>query len=1050
MSFRFLSCAFVALVFAVPVAELRADEPVRLDDTMKRALSWREVGPYRGGRCAAVAGIPDDRDTYYMGATGGGVWKTDDAGRTWRCVSDGFFGGSIGAVAVSSWDPNVIYVGGGEKTIRGNVSHGDGIWKSTDAGRTWKPIGLEDSRHVSRLRIHPKDPDTVYAAVMGHLFGPNEQRGVYRSKDGGASWQRILYVSEDAGAVDLVMDPTNPRVLYASMWQVRRTPYRLDSGGDDSGIWKSTDGGDTWSEITRNPGLPRGILGISGVAVSASNPDNVYAIVEAEDGGVFRSRDAGATWTRTNDDRSLRQRAWYYSRIYADPADEEALYVLNVQFHRSEDGGRSFRTIPVPHGDNHDLWIDPNDALRMIQSNDGGANVSDDGGATWSRQDNQPTAQMYRVSVDNAFPYRLLGGQQDNSAVRIRSRSLDAGSIGVRDWEPTAGGESGHIVAKPDDPDIVFGGSYGGYLQMRNHRTGERRAVNVWPDNPMGAGANAQRYRFQWNFPIFFSPHDPDTLYAAGNVLFRSRDLGGSWEAVSPDLTRDDAAKQASSGGPVTQDNTGVEYYCTIFAALESPHEAGVFWTGSDDGRIHVSRDEGASWTDITPPDMPKWILVNSIEAHPFEKGGLYVAATMYKWNDFRPYLFATTDYGATWRRIDTGIPRDHFTRVVRADPDRAGLLYAGTERGVYVSFDDGASWSSLQLDLPIVPVTDLAVKERDLVVATQGRGYWILDDLTTLHQLSHETLSSAVQLLTPRPTYRIATGRSRGGAAGTNPPSGVTLRYRLAESPAVDARVELEILDEDGSVLRTFERAPESDDAPPHPDVARYGSDPRVLDVDAGWNVFVWDLRHRGAERFPGMVLWNGGGLRGPRAIPGTYRARLTIGETVTECAFELLPDPRSGTTAAEREAWLEFALSIRDTLDRTHSSISRIRDVRRQLGAVREKLDDTDDDLETRIGSFLDELAAVEQVLYQTKNRSRQDPLNYPIRLDDKLAGVQSLASQGDFAPTAGMREVRDELTKQIEAQLETLDRLLGEELAAINRLIRNAEVPAVKPSR
>lgn len=1042
---------FIALLLTLvgAVDSTRAADPIRFDETTERALSWREVGPYRGGRCAAVAGIPRERETYYMGATGGGVWKTDDAGRTWRNVSDGSFGGSIGAVAVSEWDPNVVYVGGGEKTIRGNVSHGDGMWKSTDAGRTWKAIGLADSRHISRVRIHPKDPDTVYAAVMGHLFGPNEQRGVYRSKDGGASWQRILYVSDDAGAVDLVMDPTNPRILYASLWQMRRTPYRLDSGGEDSGIWKSTDGGDTWTEITRNPGLPRATIGISGIAVSASDPDNVYAIVEAEDGGVFRSRDGGATWSRTNSDRSLRQRAWYYTRIYTDPQDEDAVYVLNVQFHHSEDGGRTFRTIAVPHGDNHDLWIDPNDAQRMIQSNDGGANVSNDGGATWSAQDNQPTAQMYRVSVDNAFPYRLLGGQQDNSAVRIRSRSLASGSISVRDWEPTAGGESGHIVAKPDDPDIVFGGSYGGYLQMRNHRTGERRAVNVWPDNPMGAGAEAQRYRFQWNFPIFFSPHDPNTLYAAANVLFRSRDLGASWDAMSPDLTRDDPAKQASSGGPITQDNTGVEYYCTIFAALESPHERGVLWAGSDDGLIHVSRDDGATWTDVTPPDMPKWILVNSIEAHPFQKGGLYVAATMYKWDDFRPYLFATTDYGATWRRIDAGIPRDHFTRVVRADPDREGLLYAGTERGVHVSFDDGQSWSSLQLDLPIVPVTDLAVKDRDLVVATQGRGYWILDDLSVLHQLSEDVLDQPVHLFTPRATHRIATGRRRSGSAGTNPPSGVVLRYRLAEAPAADAEVTLEILDENGDVLRTFERAADAD-ASPHPDVARYGSDPRSVEVEAGWNSFVWDLRHRNAERFPGMVLWNGGGLRGPRAIPGSYGARLTVGDTVSECSFELLADPRSETTAEQRAEWLDFSLSIRDTLDRTHAGIARVREVRDQLGTVRAKLDESAEDLNARIEAFLEDLGDIEKTLYQTKNRSRQDPLNFPIRLNDKLAGVQSLASQGDFAPTQGMHEVRDELTKQIDAQLETLATLLDDDLTEINRAIRNADVPAVAPSR
>ncbi|HEX6198645.1 MAG TPA: glycosyl hydrolase, partial [Thermoanaerobaculia bacterium] len=707
-------------------------------DAALAALEWREVGPYRGGRSAAVTGIPGVRETYYFGATGGGVWKTEDGGTTWENVSDGFFGGSIGAVAVSEWDPNVVYVGTGEKTVRGNVSHGDGMWKSTDAGRTWTHVGLPESRHIPRVRIHPRNPDLVYAAVLGHLFGPNPERGVFRSADGGASWEKVLFVDEETGAIDLVMDPTNPRVLYASFWQVRRTPWSLESGGPGSGLWKTTDGGDSWQEITKNEGLPPKIWGISGVSVSPSDPDNVYAIVEAEEGGVFRSRDGGKTWAKTNSDRNLRQRAWYYSRIYADPADAESVYVLNVRFWKSKDGGKTFESISTPHGDNHDLWIAPEDPRRMIESNDGGANVTFDGGETWTTQANQPTAQMYRVSTDNAFPYRLLGGQQDNSALRIRSRSAFDGSIGVRDWEPTAGGESGWIAAKPDDPDVVYGGSYGGFLIRVDHETGERRAVNVWPDDPMGAGAGAGKFRFQWNYPIFFSPHDPDTLYAAGNVLFESTNGGQSWRAISPDLTRAVPETLGPSGGPITKDNTAVEYYATIFYALESPHEAGVLWAGSDDGLIHVTRDGGETWTEATP-DWPEWMQVNAMDAHPFEPGGLYVAGTRYKSDDFQPYLYRTTDWGESWTRIDAGIPRDHFTRVVRADPDRRGLLYAGTERGLYVSFDDGRSWRPLQLELPIVPVTDLAVRDRDLVAATQGRGFWILDDLTPLHQLSAE-----------------------------------------------------------------------------------------------------------------------------------------------------------------------------------------------------------------------------------------------------------------------------------------------------------------------
>ncbi|MFK7928949.1 MAG: WD40/YVTN/BNR-like repeat-containing protein, partial [Myxococcota bacterium] len=632
------------------------------------SYSWREVGPYRGGRCAAVAGLPGDRQVYYFGAAGGGVWKTEDAGQSWQNVSDGSFGGSIGAVAVSEWDPNVIYVGGGEKTVRGNVSHGDGVWKSTDAGRTWQHVGLADSRHVTRLRIHPKDPERVYASVLGHLFGDSEERGVYRTTDGGETWQQVLTAGPAAGAVDLILDPTNPRILYASTWRIRRTPYSLESGGEGSALWKSTDGGDTWEDISSGEGLPEGPLGIIGVTVSPTDPDNLYAMVEAEEGGLFRSRDAGETWKRVHQGRELRQRAWYYTRVYADPKDAETVYVLNVGFHRSKDGGKSFQRLSTPHGDNHDLWIDPADPLRMIQSNDGGANVSFDGGQNWSTQSNQPTAQMYRVSVDDSFPYRLLGGQQDNSTVRIRSRSFSGSSIGTRDWESSAGGESGHVMAKPGQDHIVYGGSYGGTLTRVNHHSGERRSIHIWPDDPMGWGAAELKYRFNWNFPLLTSQHDSDRLYAAANVLFMSTDEGSSWTQISPDLTRDDKSKQESSGGPITKDNTSVEYHGTIFAAAESPLEQGLLWCGSDDGLLHVSRDDGATWSDVTPTDLPKWAQINSIEVHPRQPGGLYVAATNYRLDDNTPYLFATRDYGATWARIDSGIPRHHFTRVVRAD----------------------------------------------------------------------------------------------------------------------------------------------------------------------------------------------------------------------------------------------------------------------------------------------------------------------------------------------------------------------------------------------
>jgi photosystem II stability/assembly factor-like uncharacterized protein len=951
-------------------------------------------------------------------------------------------------VAVSAWDPAVVYVGGGEKTVRGNVSHGDGLWKSTDAGRSWTLMGLEDSRHISRIRIHPRDPDTVYVAVMGHLFGPSEQRGVYRTRDGGSSWERILYANPDAGAVDLVLDPTNPRILYATTWRIRRTPYSLSSGGEGSAMWKSTDGGDSWTSLSDNPGLPERPLGIAGITVSPSNPDNLYAIVEAEDGGVFRSRDAGATWTRVNAERKLRQRAWYYTRIDADPGNEEVVYVSNVRFHRSADGGRTFEAIPTPHADNHDLWIDPNDPQRMIQANDGGANVTFDGGLTWSTQANQPTAQMYRVSTDNAFPFRLLGGQQDNSTVRIRSRSARGSVIGPRDWEPTAGGESGHVVAHPENPDIVYGGSYGGYLVRLDHRTGEARIINVWPDNPMGWGAADLRYRFNWNFPILFSPHDPGVLYAAGNLLFRTRDEGQTWEAISPDLTRNIKEKQQSSGGPITQDNTSVEYYGTIFAVAESPLEAGVIWTGSDDGLVHLTRDGGESWAEVTPGALPREIQINSIEPHPTEPGGLYLAATAYKDDDFQPWLFRTTDYGKRWQRIDRGIDRLHFTRVVRADPAQPGVLYAGTERGVYVSADDGRNWTSLQLDLPVVPVTDLAVKEGALVVATQGRGYWMLDHLATVRQaLSAPALDEPVHLFTPAPAWRVHNDPAEApGANGTHAPTGVVFHYHLARAPAEDDEgFSLVIRDGQGQEVRRFTRKVEEGES----DAETFGDDDRLLPAEAGLNTFVWNLRYPSAERFEGLVLWNRN-LSGPRALPGDYEAILTVGETRRVVPISVLADPRSEATPADLTAQFDFLWSVNRKLTETHRAIRNLREVRSQIDAIEERVGDSDRfaGLVARGESLKQALREIEETLYQTRLESPQDPLNFPIRLNDKLAGVMGTASLGDHPPTASAVAVRDELVSRIDAALAALNTLMAEDLEAFNTQAAEAGLPAAGP--
>lgn len=1081
-----------------------------LDTALWKALEWREVGPYRGGRSAAVTGLPADRDTYYFGSVGGGVWKTTNGGRNWKPVSDGFFGGSIGAVAVSELDPNVVYAGTGEKTVRGNVSHGDGMWKSTDAGKTWTHVGLPDSRHIPRVRIHPRDPDLVYAAVLGHLFGPNKERGVYRTRNGGKTWERILFVNENAGAVDLILDPTNPRILYASTWRVRRTPYSLESGGPGSALWKSTDGGDTWLELTKNPGMPKGGIGgvgIIGVTVSPTNPENVYAIVEAEEGGVFRSRDGGRTWVKTNDERALRQRAWYYTRIYADPRDEEAVYVVNVQFHRSKDGGKTFTAIRTPHGDNHDLWIDPADPLRMIESNDGGANVSLDGGRTWTGQDNQPTAQMYRVSTDNDFPYRLLGGQQDNSALRIRSRSAFGGAIGFRDWDETAGGESGYVVADPQNPDVVYGGSYGGLLMRLNHDTGEARDVNVWPDDPMGWGAADLKYRFQWNYPILFSPHDPDMLYAAGNVLFRSTDEGRSWEAISPDLTRNDKSKQGPSGGPITKDNTSVEYYGTIFTVAESPLEKGLLWAGSDDGLVHVSRDAGKSWKNVTPKGMPEWMMINSAEAHPFEKGGLYFAGTKYKSDDFRPYLYRTTDYGATWTRIDQGIDPLHFTRVIRADPVRRGLLYAGTERGVYVSFDDGGRWQPLQLNLPIVPITDLAVRGDELIAATQGRSYWILNGLTNLRQLPDDWSGRTPHLFEPAPVLRVMAGgfQAPNAAArnlGTNPPAGAVVYYFLDKAPSesVAREAKLEFLDRDGKVIRSFSGQPagikpaekaeartegqeeeqeeEEAAAPPEGVLQRTAEgtaeatekqakkdrnkDEEELKapMEAGLNRFVWDLRYPAGKAFPGMILWSGDPFA-PVVLPGDYQVRLTVGDVTRTAPFQVRKDPRTSATQEDLEAQHRFLMDVRAKLDEMHDAIRQVRDVRTQLDDLKKRVEDEETpDAESQHAKLLDAVKAldekmtkVEEALYQTRNRSPQDPLNFPIRLNDKLNSLAvSVGAFGDAAPTDQAVQVKQELTRAIDAELAKLSGIFSKDLPALNELARTEGVATVilSPSR
>ncbi len=1006
------------------------------DEKLYNALEWRSIGPYRGGRAAAVTGVPGKPNLYYMGATGGGVWKTNDGGNTWSNISDGFFGSSIGSIAVSDWDNNVIYVGQGEGTVRGNVSYGHGVWKSTDAGKTWSLSGLKESRHIPRIRIHPKNPDIVYAAVLGDLFKSSQERGVYKSEDGGKNWKRVLFANADAGAVDLCMDPNNPRILFASMWRIRRTPYSLESGGEGSAIYKSTDGGETWKNISANEGLPKGIWGISGVAVSPVNSNRVFAMIENDNGGVYRSDDGGQTWRKMNDDRNLRQRAWYYTKIYADTKDEDMVYVMNVSYHRSKDGGKTFQSYNAPHGDHHDFWIAPEDNQRQAIADDGGAQISFDGGENWSTYENQPTAQFYRVVTDNHFPYRIYGAQQDNSTIRIAHRT-DGFSIGMRDWEPTAGGESGHIAVDPTNNDIIYGGSYDGFLTMRNHATGEERNINAWPDNPMGHGAEGAKYRFQWNFPIFFSPHNPKKLYAASQHLHVSYNGGESWELVSPDLTRNDPSKLGPSGGPITKDNTAVEYYCTIFAVAESPYEKDLIIAGSDDGLLHITRDGGKKWEKLSVTGMPEWTMVNSIEFDPFVKGGAYVATTSYKSGDAKPYLFKTKDYGKTWTKITDGIDPTHFTRVVRADQKRPGLLYAGTEFGMYISFDDGASWKPFQLNLPTVPITDLTIKNDNLIAATQGRSFWLIDDITPLHQLNQTVASSDVYLFKPMPSYRMNGGqagrRGQPKTEGVNHSNGVMIHYFLKDTTKTVAS--LEILESSGKLIKKFSTKPDKK------------AKEEELKIKQGMNKFVWNMRYSDAEGFEGLIMW-AASLTGPKAVPGIYKAKLTVNGKSSETEFEILKDPRTSGSMADIQAQFDFSIAVRDKLTETNKAIKQIRTTREQINRVTEPMKGKEDmkDATDLAKSILDEIKKIEEALYQTKNRSGQDPLNYPVRLNNKLGALGSEVDGSDFKPTEQVKAVYKEVTEKIDVQLNQLNKVMTDKIPKFNEIIKQKQVSAI----
>lgn len=1016
----------------------KKSSPLPVPEGVFTGLEYRNIGPFRGGRVAAVEGIEGNSKLFYMGTTGGGVWKTTNSGESWINISDGFFGGTIGAVDVADSDNNIIYAAGGEKTVRGNVSHGYGIWKSVDAGDTWEYSGLAEGQYIPRLRIHPRNPDIVYAAVLGHLFGPNSERGIYRTTNGGKSWEKILYVDEKSGGVDLILDPSNPRIIYASTWQVKRTPYSLESGGPGSALWKSVDGGDTWDKISDNQGMPDAPLGIIGVTLSGANNKKIYALVEADAGGLFASEDGGEIWRRINDDRNLRQRAWYYTRLYADPADESTVYVLNVQFHKSTDGGRTFERIGTPHGDHHDLWIDPSDSRVMIIGDDGGAQVTLDGGQRWSTMMNQPTAQFYRVITDNHFPYRIYGAQQDNSTVRIASSSL-SGRITESDWEGTAGGESGWIAPDPLDNDIVYGGSYGGYLQRYNHMTGESRRIDIWPDNPMGWGADSLKQRFQWNFPILFSRHNPKALYAASNMLFMTTDEGHSWRRISHDLTRDDKSRMGSSGGPITKDNTSVEYYGTIFTVAESALESGVIWTGSDDGLIHITRDAGESWNNVTPPYslLPEWSMINSIEANPFVAGGIYVAATGYKNDDFTPYLLMSTDYGESWQLITEGISPDHFTRVIRADPVRKGLLFCGTESGVYISFSDGNLWQPFQLNLPVVPVTDLTIKDNDLIAATQGRSFWVFDYLDIIRQLTGNEESFLFSTFIPDPFYRTGGGRYRGSAiAGDNPLPGMVIPLFLPREPTENDNARVDIYDGNNTLVKSFRTNLSGTESGNHQPVSK-------LTLKKGFNLISWDLITPGVLTIDNMILWSGY-LRGAMALPGDYRARVVYNADSADINIKLLKSPLTESTVDELKAQYDFLTETGTKLTEVHTIIKEIRELHSGISSVTEKLKEAGEKaLMDELKDVSVRLVAVEEALYQTKNRSSQDPLNYPIKLGNKLAALRGVVATGDYPPTLQSYKVREELTGLIDIQLERFYAIRDKEIPGLNRRLREAGI-------
>ncbi|MCA2995959.1 exo-alpha-sialidase [Gemmatimonas sp.] len=1031
-----------------------------------KSLRWRLVGPFRGGRSTAVTGDPTRPLVFYFGAVNGGVWKTTNAGQTWENITDGKTDlSSVGAITVAPSDPNVIWVGSGEGKPREDITYGTGVYRSTDGGESWVPRGLANTHQITSLRVHPTNPDVAYVTALGHAFGPNPDRGVFRTTDGGATWKKILFVDDSTGAADLSMDVTNPRILYASLWKFQRTPWGMNAGAGRSGLWKSTDGGDTWTELTFNPGMPKGLIGKIGVAVSPANGQRVYANIEAQDslGGVFRSDDGGASWTRTNGDQKFVVRPFYYMSITADPVNENTVYVMNLQVSRSIDGGRTFSTVRVPHGDTHIMWVDPKNPQRLINGNDGGATVSLDGGRTWSTQNNQPTSQFYHVTTDQSQPYRILGAQQDNTTVNIAHRS-DRGSLTERDWYPVAGCENAYIAIDPRDPNVTFGGCYMGQLSRHDARTNMRRDVSVWLGNYDGYAVADVPQRFQWTFPIHFSPHDPDVLYTASQYVWRSRNQGSSWEKISGDLTRHDPATMQRSGGPVTGDMTGTEWYATIFAFAESPVTKGVLWTGSDDGLVHVSRDNGATWTNVTPKAFGAFTRVSIIEASPFEAGTAYLAANRYQQDDFTPYLFKTTDYGASWTRIDAGIPQGAFTRAIRSDTKRKGLLFAGTETGVYVSLNDGTSWEPLQLNLPRVVIRDLRVHGNDLIVATHGRSFWSLDDISPLRTLGETITAKPVHLFAPAPAIRWVSGGGSGRAsltAGGNPRFGVNIDYWLKAAPS--APISLQILEAGGTVVHTFRSAsaprkdstgnPAADSAASlvrvkqRAEALAYEPADSVVQARAGANRFTWDLAYPGPRTIPGAII-DDGTTDGPTAVPGEYAVRLIVGTDTLSQPFTVLADPRVSLTAAEYKAQFDAANAVGARITNITETVARIQDLQRQLDERARQVGSQAYAAEVRAAStaLRRKLEAVRAEIYEVYTKADQATLNYPIKLYQMFISLNSQVLEGTNPPTKQHGEITSDLGGKLDVQLRTLQGLEDKELSDFNALLSRLGVPNV----